>query len=598
MEIKNRNEIEEQYKWDLSTLYKDDEAWQKDIDSLDELINKCSTYQGKLNNAKDILAYFEVSTELERKVANTVNYAFLKQSEDTRESKPNRMMAISQRKAVEAGTATAYAPVEILGLDDSLLESIVNDESLKDYKFILEQIIREKKHTLSLKEEELLAQLQEPLSSFSEISDKLMDADMHFEDIEDSEGNKHELSNANYILYQMSPDRTLRHNAFKSYYKEYKQYIHTLAATYAGTLKTATTEARLRNYASSREMSLFGNNIPVSVYDQLIETVRKHMGDMYRYVKLRKEILGVDELHYYDLYTPLVGDVEEKYTYDEAQEIILEALKPLGEKYVNTVREGFKSRWIDVYPNTGKSSGAYSSGTYDSNPFILTNFNGTLDNVSTIIHELGHSMHTWLANHNQPPQYADYTLFVAEVASTVNENLLIEQLLKKETDPKKKLSLLNHYLESFKGTVYRQTMFAEFEKKAHELVESGGAAEEESLSEIYEQLIKDYFGEELVIDEEVRYEWSRIPHFYNPFYVYVYATGYSSAVSISEKILSGEEGAKDNYLSFLSMGGSRYPLEELKVGGVDLMTPDPIDRALDKFARVLDEAEEIVKSMK
>lgn len=399
------------------------------------------------------------------------------------------------------------------------------------------------------------------------------------------------MSGSSYILLQSSSDRTLRENAFRSFYKGFREHINTFAQTYSGCVKAATTEAAMRGYGSSREMSMSGDNIPVSVYDNLIDTVHMRMDLMYRYVKLRKRLLGLDELHYYDVYAPLVKGESRTYTYREAQQMVLDAVAPLGKEYADRVKMAYEQRWIDVYPNRGKRGGAFSSGTYDSNPFILTNFTGTLDSVSTIAHEMGHSQHTWLTNHHQPAQYADYSLFVAEVASTVNENLLIEQLLRKEQDPQRRLALLNQYLEGFKGTVYRQTMFAEFERDAHAMVERGEALTPDKLDSLYRKLIHEYFGDDLVVDPEVAYEWARIPHFYRAFYVYVYATGYCSAAALSEGILTKGEPAVKKYLEFLSMGSSRYPLDELKHAGVDLTTPDPVNEALDKFGKVLEDAE-------
>lgn len=334
--------------------------------------------------------------------------------------------------------------------------------------------------------------------------------------------------------------------------------------------------------------------IPDEVYENLIESVRAHMPAMYKYVSLRKKLLGIDELHYYDLYAPLVKGNDKKYTYEEARQMVLDTVSPFGKNYTDTVKKAFSEHWIDVYPNKGKTGGAYSSGTYQSNPFILTNFTGTLDSVSTIAHEMGHSMQTWLSNHAQPPQYAEYTLFVAEVASTVNENLLVEHLLDTTDDPREKLVYLNQYLEGFKGTVYRQTMFAEFEKQAHELAEKGEALNATALNAIYKKLIEDYFGPELVVDDEVKYEWARIPHFYRPFYVYKYATSYSAAVAISEAIRKEGTPAVKRYLEFLSMGGSADPINELKHAGVDLTTKAPIDTALEKFEKIVEEADQII----
>lgn len=409
--------------------------------------------------------------------------------------------------------------------------------------------------------------------------------------MKDGAGEEHEVTGSNYILLQTSSDRTLRENSFRSFYKTYRNHINTFAATYAGAVKAATAEAAARHYESSRAMSMAGENIPAEVYDNLVASVRAHLPLMYRYVKLRKRLLGIQELHYYDVYAPLTGESTARYTYDQAKQMVLDAVAPLGEEYCAEVRRGFAQRWVDVYPNKGKSGGAYSTGTYDSEPYIMTNFTGTLDSVSTLAHEMGHSMHSLLSRRTQPAQYADYTLFVAEVASTVNENLMIEQLLKTEQRPDARLFLLNQYLENFKGTVFRQTMFAEFEREAHAMRERGEALSPAALNQLYGNLVRDYFGPELVMDEEVQLEWARIPHFYRPFYVYKYATGYSTAVALSEGILKEGDCARKRYLEFLSMGGSAWPLEELRHAGVDLTTPAPVNAALEKFGRLLDDAE-------
>ena len=596
-EIKNRNEIADKYKWDLSSLFKSDEDFEKALSSIDEEIEELTKYQGTLNNADTILEYLNKEMAVGRKMNNIYNYSSLLKNSDTTDEKAQSMNGRAMSKMVKLTTATVFSEPEILSLSKEELEKIVSDEKLKDYKFFLEKLINRKEHTLDFKEERIMASMSELMGAPGEISGYLMDADMKFDAFEDSKGNKHELSGANYILYQSSEDRTLRENAFRSYYKTFKDHNNTLASTYANAVKAATIEASLRNYKSSKDMVMSRADIPAEVYDNLVNTVHKHMKTMHEYVSLRKRLLGVDELHYYDVYAPLVSNIEEHYDYEQAQEIILDALKPLGSEYTDVVKSAFANRWIDVYPNKGKRGGAFSSGTYDSNPYILCNYTGTLDSVSTIAHEMGHSMHSYLSHKHQLPQYGRYTLFVAEVASTVNENLLIERLLSKEEDLHKRLSLLNQYLENFKGTVYRQTMFAEFEKKVHELYEAGTALTPSLLNSIYKQLIVEYFGEDLVVDDEVQYEWSRIPHFYRPFYVYVYATGYSSAVAISEMILKqGEEKVK-SYLEFLSMGGSAYPLDELKHAGVDLTIAAPIDMALDKFEAVLNEAKEIADKL-
>lgn len=590
--LRERNEMDPKYEWDLTTLFANDEVWEKELEALNAKIEEADHFRGTLKDAGSALAYLEWQTETMRKMNDVFCYSSLRHSEDTRDAKAGSMYGRAFASAVKFESACAFAQPEILSLSDDVLASIVNDPSIADYKFMLENVVRQKEHTLSSAEETLLSAFGEALNASKDTAEALQDADLVFGSALDSEGKEHEVTGSSYIPLQMSNDRELRKNSFLQYYAGYKQHIHTFAASYAGCVKGACAEAKVRGFNSSREMSLFGNNIPVSVYDNLVETVHKNMDAMYRYIALRKKILGIEDLHYYDVYAPLAFGVEKKYSYEEAQQMVLDAVAPLGEEYVNRVKDAYKDGWIDVFPNKGKSGGAYSSGTYDSYPFILTNFNGSLDSVSTLAHEMGHSQHSWLTNHTQPAQYSDYSLFVAEVASTVNENLLIEQLLDKCEDPKERLALLNQYLEGFKGTVYRQTMFAEFEKEAHAMQERGEALTSESLSDLYERLVKLYFGEDLIMDEEVRYEWARIPHFYRPFYVYVYATGYTSAVALSEKILHEGQPAVQKYLEFLSMGCSAYPLDELKHGGVDLATPAPIQNALDKFRRVLDDAEE------
>ncbi len=595
--LKERKEMDPAYQWDLSSLYKSDEEWEKDFAKIDEMTAEVAAFEGKLNNAHTVREFLDAQDRLSLLLEDVTSYASLRRQEDTRAEDAQKMWSKAYAKEVKAVAALSFAEPELLSLPEEVLEQLVNDPQTEPYKINLERIVRMKPHTLSAAEERLLAGFGEVLGAPGEIASNLMDADLTFEDVKDGEGNTVEVNDSNYILLQSSKDRVLRENSFRSFYKGYKGHINTFAATYAANVKAMTAEAAARHYGSSREMSLYHSNIPVSVYDQLIATVRKHMPAMYRYVKLRKRLLGVDELHYYDVYAPLTEGREDKYTYDQAKQMVLDAVAPLGENYVKVVKEGFANRWIDVYPNKGKAGGAFSAGTYDSNPVILTNFTGTLDSVSTIAHEMGHSLHTWHSKTAQPHQYADYTLFVAEVASTVNENLMIEQLLQKETDPEKRLTLLQQYLENFKGTVYRQTMFAEFEKDAHALAEKGEALDPATLNALYESLVKDYFGEDLVMDPEVQYEWARIPHFYSPFYVYVYATGYSTAVALSEGILHEGEPARKRYIEFLSMGGSKDPLDELKHAGVDLTTPEPVDIALTKFEKVLDEAERIADGL-
>lgn len=589
--LQERKDMDKAWQWDLTTLYPDDAAWEKDFAAIDAAIDAMPAFAGTLNNAAAIRKFLDASVALERKFSLLYEYAFLRRSEDTRETAAQSMTARAGAKIAKLGAAVAFAQPEILALPAEQLKAIVADPLLAGHRFTMENLLRQQPHTLSTGEEKLLASLGEVLGAPGDIADNLMDADLVFDDVTDGAGERHELTSSSYIPFQSSGDRTLRESSFHSLYKGYRQHINTFAATYAGAVKAATAEAAARHYPSSRAMAMAGENIPAEVYDNLVATVRAHLPAMYRYAALRKRLLGVDELHYYDVYAPLVKDDATRYTYEQAQQMVLEAVAPLGADYQALVQKAYDERWIDVYPNKGKSSGAFSAGVYDSNPFILTNFDGTLNSVSTLAHEMGHSMHSWHSRHAQPPQYADYTLFVAEVASTVNENLMIEQLLAKDPEPATRLYLLNQYLENFKGTVYRQTMFAEFERDAHAMAERGEALSPAALNELYKGLVKDYFGPELVLDDEVQYEWARIPHFYRPFYVYKYATGYSTAVALSEGILHGGPEKVKAYKEFLSMGGSAYPLDELRHAGVDLATPAPVDAALTKFARIVADAE-------
>ncbi len=598
MEIKDRSLIEEQYKWDITTLFASDEAWEEALKAIPAKAAKVAAYQGKLTQSPAGLREFlDAEEALDREIENIYCYASLRYSEDTRAEAGQMMTSKAMGVLTQIGASLSFAQPEILSLSDADFDRFMESEELAGYRHMLDDLKRRKAHTLSEKEEKILSGMQEIRYAPGDIANMLQDADLKFDPVKLESGEELPLSGSNYILLQSDSRREVREKAFRNYYKSFKNHINTFASTYSSSVKGDVFMARTRGYESARAMSMAGENIPASVYDGLVETVHKYMPAMYRYVELRKKILGLDEIHYYDVYAPLCKDLDLKYTYEQAKAMVKKAVAPLGEDYVATVQRGFDERWIDVYPNTGKSGGAYSSGTYDSNPFIMCNFTGTIDSVSTIAHEMGHSMHTHLANTHQPAHYAGYTLFVAEIASTVNENLLIEQLLKEEKNPKTRLYLLNQYLENFKGTVYRQTMFAEFEQKAHAVIEEGGALSAELMNQIYEDLVKLYFGPSMVLDEEVRYEWARIPHFYRAFYVYKYATGYSSAVALSEKILTEGEPAVKKYLEFLSMAGSDYPLATLQHGGVDLSTPEPIERALKKFESIVEEAEKTYEAL-
>ena len=596
--LKDRSGMDPQFMWDLTTLYASDAAWEEAFAMLDEKIDAMAVYAGTLHSAENIKAFLEAKTTVERELSKISSYAMQRNDEDTRGEAGQSMKARVMGKYAKYAATVAYAEPEFLSMNEEELAAVVEDAQLADYKFLLQDLMRGKPHTLSAAEEKLLASFGEALQAPRNAANVLSDADMVFAPVQDGEGHTVEVTGANFVPLQMGTDRVLRKNAFESFYKGYKEHINTFAATYAGAVKNATAQAQVRHYESSRAMSMAGENIPGEVYDNLVATIHKHMPAMHRYVSLRKKMLGVEELHFYDVYAPLVGDLEESYTYEQAQQMVLDAVAPLGEDYQALVRQAYAERWIDVYPNKGKRGGAYSGGCYDSKPYILTNFSGTLDSVSTLAHEMGHSIHSWHSRTHQPPQYAGYTLFVAEVASTVNENLMIEQLLKEEgLTPQKKMYLFNQYLENFKSTVYRQTMFAEFEREAHAMAERGEALNAAALNALYKRLVEEYFGPDMVVDEEIQYEWARIPHFYRPFYVYKYATGYSTAVALSEAILNEGKPAVKRYKEFLSMGGSAYPLDELRHAGVDLATPAPVDAALEKFERILAEAEATFEQM-
>ncbi len=598
MEIKERNQIEEQFKWDITTLFENDEAWEKALAAIPGEAQEVAAYQGKLTQSPETLrAFLDAEEALERKMENVYCYASLRSSEDTRAEAGQVMTSKAMGILTQVMAALSFSQPEVLSMPDEQFQAFMEAEVLAPYQHTLDDLFREKAHTLSEKEEKILSGMRELEAAPGQIANMLMDADMKFAPVVLEDGSELPLSGSNYIFLQSDSRREVREKSFRNYYQSFKDHINTFAASYGSSVKADVFTARTRGYESARAMSMSGENIPAPVYDGLVETVHKFLPAMYRYVELRKKMLGVPEIHYYDVYAPLVGDLNITYTYDEAKEMVKKAVAPLGEEYGKTVQRGFDERWIDVYPNVGKSGGAYSSGTYDSNPFILCNFTGTIDSVSTIAHEMGHSMHTHLAKTHQPAHYADYTLFVAEIASTVNENLLIEQLLKEEKDLKIRMYLLNQYLENFKGTVYRQTMFAEFEQKAHEVIEQGGALSADLLNQMYLDLVKQYFGSTMVVDDEVKYEWARIPHFYRAFYVYKYATGYSSAVALSEKILTEGEPAVKKYLEFLSMAGSDYPLATLQHGGVDLSTPEPIEQALRKFESIVEEAEKTFEAL-
>lgn len=595
-EVQERKEIPEQYKWDLESMYSSIEEWEKDYNLAKEMAKEFENHRGKVaSSSENLFNALEDMGKLYRIVENLYTYAHMKLDEDTRVGKSQELSDKGLSLYVEVEEKTSFVTPEILTLDLPTLEKYFEEkEELKLYRQYLNDIMRQKEHILSAREESILAQMGEMASAPQKIFSMLNNADIKFPTIKDEEGKDVEITHGNFIPLMESKDREVRKNAFKGLYDTYKGFKNTFAASLNGDLKKNIFYAKIRNYNSSREASLDRNNISLSVYDNLINSIHKNLESMYKYMSIRKRALGVDELHMYDIYTPIVKDVDYNIPYEEAVEIIKKALKPLGEEYMAIVEEGFSSRWIDVYENRGKRSGAYSSGSYDSKPYILLNYHNTLDNVFTIAHEMGHSIHSYLTRKYQPFIYGNYSIFVAEVASTVNEALLLDYMLKNVKDDNKKLYLLNHYLESFRTTVFRQTMFAEFEKIISEYLESGGALTADYLCETYKKLNELYYGPDVVIDDEIAMEWARIPHFYYNFYVYQYATGYSAAVHLSQKILEEGESAVEKYLTFLKSGSSDYPLNVLKLAGVDMTTEGPVDNAMKLFSKLVEEMDKLI----
>ncbi|GGK12565.1 oligoendopeptidase F [Caldalkalibacillus thermarum] len=594
-QLPKRSELDPKYKWDLTKIFKSDEEWEEAFQEVKSLLPSIKEYEGRLMESADtLLEALQLREEIGKKLGKVYIYAHLKKDEDTTNSK---YVAFENRAAslhVEVASAVSYFSPEILRADESTVRSYLREnDALQVYEHYLDQLLRQKEHTLSTKEEAILAQVGELASAPNDIFTMINNADMKFPTITDENGEEKELTHGRYIQFLESKDRRVRQDAFKAMYDTFKKQRNTLAATLNANVKKDVFYARVRKYRSSLEASLDRDNVPVRVYENLIAAIQEALPVFQRYMKLRKKALGLDELHMYDLYVPLVQDVEMKYTYEEAKQLVRDSLQPLGEEYLAVVDEGFNSGWIDVYENVGKRSGAYSSGTYGTPPYILLNYQENLDNVFTLTHEMGHSVHSYFSCKEQPYIYSDYTIFVAEVASTLNEALLTHYLLQNTNDPKQRMYILNHYLESFRGTVFRQTMFAEFEKLIHEKVEEGEALTADRLSELYYDLNLTYFGEDVVVDQDIAMEWARIPHFYYNFYVYKYATGFAAATALSQQILNEGKPAVDRYLSFLKSGGSDYPIELLKKAGVDMTSPEPVRQALRVFERTLTEMEEL-----
>ena len=593
-----REEIPLKDRWATEDMYPTDEAWEQELATLREEQQLLAGFAGRLAESGSVLFdYLSNMERVEAKVHLLANYCMRKADEDTRNAAAQAMQGRFMSAMVELSAACSFDTPEIMALSEETLDQFYAEcPELERYRRYLTDLRRRKAHTLSAAEEKLLAAAGEMSQTPDTVYTALADADLTFRDAVDDEGNAHPLTQGTFVQLEESPDRTLRKSAYENLYDGFAAFKNTAAAVLNGQNKQLKFYADARKYDSALEASLDGTNVPVSVYDNLIEAVHKKLPSMHRYVRLRKKLLGVEELHFYDIYTPLLSDVDKHIPYEQAKQTVYEALAPLGEDYRAILKEGFDHRWIDVYQNQGKRSGAYSAGTA-VHPYVLLNYTGTLDSQFTLAHEMGHALHSYLSNKHQNPIDADYVIFVAEVASTCNEALLMEHLLKNTTDKKERAYLINHFLDQFKGTIYRQTMFAEFERNIGAMTAQGQTLTADALCAEYKRLNEQYYGPDMVVDDRIAMEWARIPHFYYDYYVFQYATGYAAAIALSRRILDEGEPAVRDYLTFLSGGCSRSPIDLLKGAGVDMTGPEPVMQALDLFDRLLDEMEAPTEDM-
>lgn len=594
MAYESREEIDSKYKWDLSSMFPSDEAFEAGLEELKAYCPKLLAFKGKIStSAQALMEFLQLEDKMTLLLYKIINYAERKSDEDTRVAKYQAYVANATSAYTQVGEATSWFAAELLAIPAESVEKFYAEvPALEFYRRKLNKILNQREHTLSAEEEALLARAEELAVQPTNIFSMFDDADLTFDDAVDSEGKAHKLTSGSFVPLLMDADRVLRESAFKQLYSRFGEFRNTSAAILTSQVKNLQFFSSSRKYASSLEAALAENEIPVEVYNNLIDAVHQNFPAFYKYVDLRKRVMGLDELHFWDVYTPLVDDVDMKFTYEEACDLIVKALAPMGEEYVGLVKKGLESRWVDVYETPGKRSGAYSAGGKGMNPVMLLNFQGGLDDVYTLIHEMGHSLHTYFSSHNQEITYSDYSIFVAEVASTCNEALLSHYLLEHETDPARHAYILNHFLEGFRGTIYRQCMFAEFERDISQMNADGVALNAEVLSERYGKLCAEYFGPGIELDEEIKLEWSRIPHFYYNFYVYQYCIGFSAAIALSQRILSEGELAVKDYIGYLSGGCSKTPIELLRGAGVDMATPDPVNAALKYFGELVDQLEQ------
>ncbi len=593
--MKTRNDIDDKYKWNMKDVYADEDLWSKDIEKAKELFLRLKEFRGIICRDADSFAEcMKLMSEIELLTEKIYFYANQKYHEDLGCSKYQNMAGESTELLTRFYTASSFVEPELLAADETLIRNYLNREDLQEFTQYFNNLFRQKKHILSDEAEEILAAAQKISQSPSDIFQVLNNADLKFPEIKDENGEMVRITHSRFGIFLESRDRSVREAAFKQLYAVYGQFRNTIAAIYLASVKKDNFFAEIRKYDSSRQMYLEDGNIPEQVYDNLIETVQEHLPLLHRYVKLRKRVLGLEEVHLYDLYVPLVKEVDFNVPFEKAKEMVLEGLKPMGEEYGALLKKGFGEGWLDVYENEGKRSGAYSWSVYGVHPYVLLNYQPNLNNVFTIAHEMGHALHSYYSNENQTYANSGYKIFVAEVASTCNESLLIHHMLGHTDSKEEKAYLLNHFLEQFRTTLFRQTMFAEFEKITHEMVDSGKTLNQEMLCEIYFELNRKYFGDKIVIDKEIEMEWARIPHFYTAFYVYQYATGFSAAIALSRRILELGEPAVEDYKKFLKGGSSDYPIELLKTAGVDMGSREPVKAAMKVFEELLEELEKLV----
>ncbi|HWQ79005.1 MAG TPA: oligoendopeptidase F [Anaerovoracaceae bacterium] len=595
-ETKTRDQIDPKNKWNIEAMYPDEEQWKADYKTVEDKAKDFTAYSGRLGESPQVLLEaLQKKDTIWMILEKVYTYAKMKKDEDNRVNQYQAMNDKSNSLIAKTSSYLSFFTPELLEIpEEKLLGFLKAEGGLRLYEHAINDVLREKAHVLSQAEENLLAQVSEIAGATNDIFSMINDADIKFGAIVDEDGDEVEVTHGRYIGFMESHDRRVRREAYEHMYKAFEDLKNTLATTYNYNTKTDVITARIRKYGSAREAALSGDNIPTEVYDNLIDTVNSRLDVLHRYVEVRRKLLKVDEVHMYDMYVPLVEMPKEEILYGKALDMMREGLAPLGNDYLSRMNEGIGSRWIDVYENVGKTSGAYSFGSYDSMPYILLNYNGRLKDVFTIAHEMGHSMHSYYTRHTQPFVYGGHSIFTAEVASTVNEALLMNHLLADSKDPEEKKYLLNLYIEEFRTTLFRQTMFAEFEKLTHEAVENGEVLTAEWLCEEYGKLNRKYYGDKVAYDSQIAMEWARIPHFYRAFYVYKYATGFSAAAAISSKILKEGPAARDAYIEFLKTGESDYPIELLKIAGVDMGKPEPIVQAMDAFEKLIVEIEKLV----